>query len=265
MDVHRTTPIVAGVVGLCVIAACVFVFRPLATLALIFVLPGWLLMRNMGPSPGPGFESVVLAIGMSIALVIVLALPLNALGALTPSGWLLALGVFCLLAFQWRRRSLLSAKDHAQIHAPATAPGAALRPSRIAGPAPLTCMATVALLVIAAFALARSGAVAHQQFSFTEFWMLPQDGAGHGPLVVGIRNKEKQPVSYDLELLLNGMLFKRDRNLVLANNEELMVRIAPPVDGTRLKQRVEARLYRNQPRPVLYRRVVLSNESEGLR
>jgi uncharacterized membrane protein len=258
-----STPYVLGwfVAAACAIALVYFGFRPVVAAALVFVLPGLLLLRNLRPRPAPSFENVILSLGMSIALVIVLALVLHRFNALSPSGWWLLLPACCLAAWLLSRRKADAAPAAPQQAAEEQAPvrGVAVNGYQMAS------LATVVALVAFAIVTARNGALAHQQFAYTEFWITPFDGRDHHRVVVGVHNKEKQPVSYDLELTLNDKIVARHPNLVLADNEQIVEQMTAPDDGTSPEQRIEARLYRNGSQPILYRRVSLSKQTAGVR
>jgi uncharacterized membrane protein len=238
------------------IALVYFGFRPALAVALIFVLPGYLLLRNFRPRPTPSFENAILTLGLSVAVVIVLALVLHRFNALAPSGWGLLLPAFCLAAWLLSRRNAAAAQAASE-EAPRR--GLAITPYQAAS------LAIVVALVGFALVTARNGALAHQQFAYTEFWITPYDGRDHHRVVVGVHNKEKQPVSYDLELTLNGKIVARHPNLILADNEQIVEQMTAPDDETNPEQRIEARLYRNGSQPVLYRRVSLSKQTVGVR
>jgi uncharacterized membrane protein len=258
-----STPYALGwfVAAACAIALAYFGFRLALAAALVFVLPGLLLLRNLRPRPAPSFENVILSLGMSIALVIVLALVLHRFNALSPSGWWLLLPFCCLAAWLLSRRKAGAAPEE-----PGLAPEehASMRGIAVNG-YQAASLATVVALVAFAIVTARNGALAHQQFAYTEFWLTPFDGRDHHRVVVGVHNKEKQPVSYDLELTLNDKIVARHPNLVLADNEQIVEQMTAPDDGTSSEQRIEARLYRNGSQPILYRRVSLSQQTAGVR
>jgi uncharacterized membrane protein len=260
VDDHNAapTPYVFGwlVAAACAIALVYFGFRPALAIALVFVLPGLLLLRNVRPRPAPSFENVILTLGMSVALVIVLALVLHRFNALSPSGWWVLLPAFCLAAWLLSRRNAGDAQA-----APVQAPLREIAVNRYQ----MASLAAVIALVAFALVTARNGALAHQQFAYTEFWITPFDGRDHHRVVVGVHNKEKQPVSYDLELTLNGKIVARHPNLVLADNEQIVEQMTAPGDETSPEERIEARLYRNGSQPVLYRRVSLSKQIAGVR
>jgi uncharacterized membrane protein len=262
-----STPYVLGwlVAAACAIALVYFGFRPVLAAALVFVLPGLLLLRNLRPRPRPSFENVILSLGTSVALVIVLALVLHRFNALSPSGWWVLLPACCLAAWLLSHRKAGAApeapRQESQM-APGEqppVPGIAFNGYQVAS------LATVVALVAFAIVTARNGALAHQQFAYTEFWITPFDGRDHHRVVVGVHNKEKQPVSYDLELTLNDKIVARHPNLVLADNEQIVEQMTAPDDGTSPEQRIEARLYRNGSQPILYRRVSLSQQTAGVR
>lgn len=252
------TPYVLGwlVAAACAIALVYFGFRPALAVALVFVLPGFLLLQNFRPQPTPSFENAILTLGVSVALVIVLALVLHRFNALAPSGWALLLPAFCLGAWLLSRRNAVDAQ---------AAPEGAPRCRLAINPYQAASLLTVCALVAFALVTARNGALAHQQFAYTEFWITPYDGRDHHRVVVGVHNKERQTVSYDLELTLNGKIVARHPNLVLADNEQIVEQMTAPDDEASPEQRIEARLYRNGSQPVLYRRVSLSEPTVGVR
>lgn len=220
---------------------------------LLFVFPGFLMLRIWEPRQKFGFEGAVVALGLSVAAAIALGLALHPFAALTPLGWILTLGALCLAGWRhlWRRAAIQAAANGAE---PAAVPPAWINAGQCAR------LAGAALLVVAAIALAREGAFSHKQFSYTEFWLLPSDGRTHQKITIGIKNEEKRQMTYQLELTLNGAVIKRSSHLVLEHDEQRVEQLTVPVGATGSEQRLEARLYVNdRDHPVLYRRAFLSN------
>ncbi len=58
---------------------------------------------------------------------------------------------------------------------------------------------------MAAFAivLARSGAEAQREYTYTNVWILPQAGPNPSSAVVGIENRERTSQVYALEIMAN--------------------------------------------------------------
>ncbi len=234
------------------------VVRSAGAMLLVFILPGFLLLRISEPRQKTGFETAIVALGMSVASVVALGLALHPLGALTPIGWILAL--FSLGLAGWlhlRRRANIQGAPAL----PGPSPAFVANREALMNGGQFVRLACAALLVIASIVLAQQGALNHRQFNYTELWLLPRDGQSHQNVTIGIKNEEKRQMTYLLELTLNGAVIERSANLVLGPSEERIVQRAVPVDAAKSEQRVEARLYTGDGHghPVLYRRTFLSD------
>jgi uncharacterized membrane protein len=220
--------------------------RLVATLPVVLFFPGFFLLRALAPWRSFDFESLVLTLGLSLAATIVTALALHMFQALTPAGWVAAFGALFLVASAPRLLPRTARVEKATVSPPA------LRRSQAA--LAIVSFTCVVGLVTAATALAHQGAVNHREFAYTELWMLR---SGTGGVTIGVKNEERQPVDYELEVLVNGSVFARWPSYVVENDEQRLEHLAIPIDDVSIR-RVEARLYRTEGYPTLYRQAWLS-------
>ena len=220
--------------------------RLVATLPVVLFFPGFFLLRALASWRSFDFESLVLTLGLSLAVTIVTALALHVFHALTPAGWSVAFGALFLAASAPR---LLPRTGRVETAVASRPP---LRRSQAA--LAIVSSTCVAGLVTAAIALAYQGAVNHRQFTYTELWMLRSDTGG---VTVGVKNEERQPVDYELQVLVNGNEFARWPSYIVENSEQRLEHLNIPIDDASIR-RVEARLYRIEGYPTLYRQAWLS-------
>jgi uncharacterized membrane protein len=228
------------------------VLRTIVGLPLVFYLPGRALLRAALGEPRNDLTAIVLAGGLSLAATIFCGLALNLAGSLTPARWAIALGAVTLAAC-----GVAYARDRrvpTALRAPTKLP-----PLRANQAVMLACSGAI---VIAAAIGARHEVLAHPEFAFTELWMTPS--AGGGALTVGIRNVERTPSSYDLEVVLDGRVVTIRRSIDLRVRESWVADFALPIwDGE--ARIAEARLFKNGNDRLVYRRVWLKTEPRGLR
>lgn len=228
------------------------VVRTIAGLPLIFYLPGHAILCAVGRPRRNPFEVAVFTAGLSIAVTIFCGLVLNLLGPLTPLRWTVALAVITLVAYWLAHRST---RDRLPFP---------VRPLRFPALSRKRVLMLVASIVIVAVATtwSRFDAQAYREFAFTELWMVPETGGS--TVTVGIRNAERAPTSYDLELTIDNRIVAVRRAIELNVGEKWLSDIAWPVrDGK--AHAAEARLFKHGQDGVVYRRVWLRTEPEGAR
>jgi len=211
---------------------------------LVFYLPGAALtLAVLSRTPGL-LEGAVLACGLSIAITILIGLALHGLDAMTSGGWAAAL---CLATLIGCAFSLLRQRT-------ASAPRPAIRIEPIqAG------LAGLALLVAAAaVAVARQGALDHQIYAYTEFWMVPTVGTP-SVLKLGIRNREKAETVYAVDIVVGGRRLAHWPGIVLPPGETYENTVTTLASQTR-GERVEAWLYKGEGRDTVYRKVWSAGE-----
>jgi uncharacterized membrane protein len=227
--------------------------RAVGAIVLVFVLPGFLLLRFLAPQRKLDFELSLLSVAMSVALLPPLALVLNRFKALSPSGWGVGLALLCLAAWAFRRRDLPGApfEKAEELRRPVViATLRLLRPGRVIR------LSVVVLMITMAVGTARYGALNQRQFAYTEFWMLPSEKGDYRRLKIGVRNEEKRLVNYDLEISLNSRVFER-RHLIVRNGDTWLNETTAPNDQSEEEQVIQAKLYRSDDPSMLYRQALL--------
>jgi uncharacterized membrane protein len=223
--------------------------RTIVGLPLVFYLPGHALLRAALGERRNDLTAIVFAGGLSLAVTIFCGLGLNLTGSLTPARWTIALGAVTLAAC-----GVAYARDRRIPTAPTKLP-----PLRANQAVMLACSGAI---VIAAAIWARHEVLAHPEFAFTELWMTPS--ARGGAVTVGIRNVERTPSSYDLEVTLDGRVVTIRRSIDLRVREIWVSDFALPIwDGE--ARTAEARLFKNGNDGRVYRRVWLKTEPRGSR
>jgi hypothetical protein len=215
-------PLAFGLTGYAIVAAC-FTRRP----------PAW-----------P--QRVALSIGISLAVLALLSLPLNYLGGLTPVTWALGLVLVTLVACGVAVASRLPA------------PRRSGEPFRLPGVGPLNAglagaglLATVAAVVLAFTPLSASHAE-----GFTALWLRPFDSNAGAGVRVGVGSEEKQAISYRLEVHFAGSGAPIEREVELEPGQTSVLRVlAAPQPTAGSPRFVSATLFlADQPEQV-YRHV----------
>jgi uncharacterized membrane protein len=235
--------------GLCWLTPTPEPLKIVVIIPLLLLLPGLVVIRGALRKKAMNFEFLILAIGMSVALTIVLGLVLHGLNALNSGGWGAAISALLAVAI-WR---WLFAKD-------ASRKEERLSPFAVAGNRRLAaCSGVAAALFAGSIALAHYGADNHRQFAYSELWMVPSEGADSNTISVGVRNDEQKATNYDLEVLVDNKVFVRWPEFRLENDEQWTRELPIPL-AIRHSRHVEARLY-NRDQPLrIYRRVWLSRD-----
>lgn len=253
--VLRAAPLAGIVGGLCAAGALapwpetLAALRVPCALALVLYLPGACVLAAAFPGRRADAEIRVLSVALSLALAVLAGLCLNLVGALTARGWALALGGLSLAT---GAASVLTRRLAPDAAAPPTAVCPAIRGRAGRAAAALALLALALLLGVAAVLLARSGALAHREYRYTEFWLVPQAG-GPALATLGLHNGEQAPATYEVDIVIARDVVARWPAIALAPGETRTVAFAAPPGGA--GHRVEAWLYKDGDRDLVYRKV----------
>jgi uncharacterized membrane protein len=244
---------VALVAALGSISALTFtspVLRTLFGLPLVFYLPGYAILRAAFRELRTGLAGTVFAAGLSIAVAIFCGFVLHLAGGLTPKGWAIALGAVTLVACGAAYVRDCSPSSPRRQSARDGAPTAGQ----------VMVMICAAMIAAGAVTLARQWAIAHPEFTYTEFWIVPHIERREA-FTIGVKNAERTPSSYDLELMLDNRTVAVLRSIQLRIGETWISDFFLPMEsGT--THTAEARLFRNGDSHLVYRRVWLKTEPE---
>jgi uncharacterized membrane protein len=247
-------------VTLLVFPAAIFTTGTLRiTLGLLFMVffPGYTLLSALFPRSGDlGWaERVALSFGISIAVIsciglILLVVPWGVL--FYPSAISLALFIFITAAIAYYRQKNLPKDERISF-------SFKIRFSRWASLGKPDKALTIFLLLAAMAVLGCFGyavAIPKQGEKFTEFYILgPQGTADEYPreavtgepvyLMMGIINREQQPISYRLEIRVSGNTVCQMTTACIDHNQKLeeVISFTPQISGE--KQKVEFILYKN--------------------
>lgn len=222
--------------------------RTVAASLLIFVLPGYSIMRLINDRLR-GFETIVLSVALSIAVIVLGGLLLNAIGAFSEVGWNTLLAIITIVA---SLGSLI--RGASEVAAPASFPSMRVRPGYWG------IFAAALAIGLGAVAIARTGAERQHQYSFTELWMVAGRGSSENLATLGVRNAEDVTTTYEIALFADGTSISRRAAIVLQPGET-WTDVFPLNGRLKLANRVEARLFRANDPDTTYRKVWLSNAS----
>src|SRR5208337_3559585 len=166
----------------------------LLTLSLVFYLPGHILLKGLRPDAQTDFEHLLLAFGLSVAIIIGVGFLLHPVGALRPLGW--AAFFAALAAMAWAKKPGMFREYASKV---VVAPKASIREAIL--------LSVAALMVVFALILDYHAAAKHADFRFTEFWMTPQRAPN--VLTIGIKNSEGEPTTYEVEATSGGLIVGR--------------------------------------------------------
>jgi len=232
------------------------VLRIVFGLCLTLFFPGYALLSALFPRKGDlgGIERVALSFGLSIAVIPLIGLILN----YTPWGIrlypiLISITIFILVssAVAWQRQRNLSSKERFQLH---------FRLPRLAGISHADKALSIGLAIAIVAALGCLGYVIanpKQGEKFTEFYILRQEGKAEGypmKLVVGeearvplgIVNHEHQPISYRVEIAINGIKNREIYTGILAHEEKWEQEVSFTPEEAGVNQKVEFWLFRER-------------------
>jgi len=234
------------------------VLRIIFGLCLVLFFPGYTLLSALFPRKGSlgGVERIALSFGLSIAIVPLVGLILN----YTPWGIRLyailiaiTIFIFAAAAIAWQRQRRLPSQERFHVVFNLKLP-------QWAGMSNLDKGLSIGLVVAIVAALGCLGYVIanpKQGEKFTEFYILgPEGKAENYPqqvmvgeearVILGIVNHEHQPLSYRVEIKINGVKNKELRTGILAHEEkwEQVVGFTPEEVG--VNQKVEFWLYKDE-------------------
>jgi uncharacterized membrane protein len=217
-------------------------------LLLACYLPGSALLWAAFRSPRTALSRLVFAAGLSLAATILCGFALHFVGAMTRGGWAITLCAITLAGLgvaHLRRARGFENRPH---------PWPPLRPVRIAA------VFVAAGLALAAVAVARHGTLARPEFTYTEFWMVPE--AGNGLVALGVKNAETAASTYDVEVSIDGTVAHVWRGIPLAVGESWRTEFTSPPQSTGAKG-IQAWLFKDSDHSVVYRRVWLAAPAGG--
>ncbi|QIJ73324.1 hypothetical protein GU700_01140 [Methylobacterium sp. NI91] len=214
------------------------VLRATLGIPLVFLILGHAVLRGLGVRSATPAEHLTFAVGAGIAACVFGGFVLHLAHALDPLGW--ALWLWGAVAVAALAASLQTIPARPRL--PRRRLGFGL------GHAAALCAA--ALIAGGAVLLATQQEQANRQFAFTEFWLVLKPAAGR--IVVGVRSGEIEPLTYDVEITLEGRTLATYRGLTLAPGAEWHREI--PVQLRQTQQKAEARLLRRSDN-VVYRHV----------
>lgn len=227
--------------------------RAAGALALAFALPGAAAVAAFMPRVRwRGSERFTMALGGSLTLAIGTAFLLHlSPNGLSASGWAGLLGAWTAAAalVGWLRASRGTAPDPATAEvdpivgeASGAAGGAPALTARLLAVSPMSAAMLVAagLLVVLSFVIARSGVALGPTASFSELWLLAQDG--DRAVRVGVSNHEGQARDYRLIITVDGRRLGDPVALTLPDGGATDEVITLPAGGTRDRV-VEVRLW----------------------
>jgi uncharacterized membrane protein len=256
-EVVAAVAIVAAValVALSVVDRSVAPIVALPGALLVLWLPGRAMSTLLVPRGLTTAERLAVDLAASFSLTIATGLVLGIAGVpLGRPAWAISLAAVTV-AF-----AILSAiRPALPWLAPAPAPAAGVvRGTGIrTTPFDLVLIGLAAVLVVAAFGVARLGAAAQPRDGFTEAWLVPASSAA---VTVGLRNEEGRPTTYRLVLSAPGVKDTEWSGVGLAPGEQWEERVALPAarqPGAALT------VYRSDAPDEVYRQVKLGPAATG--
>jgi uncharacterized membrane protein len=256
---RRDHPDLLAVMGLAVVAVAIVLLpaslgpvRSILAVPLVLVLPGYALQAMVFPTRGVGIVArAVFTLGLSLAVAAVGGFVLNWTPAGLRSGpWALWLGAVTLGA------ALVALRRRGPDVARPVWPAIGLQPRQWL----LGGLAVV--LVVAAYVIASVGA-AQPTTTFTQLWILP-DGGATNAVRLGVRSAEASPLTYRLQLKVDGQVVREWPAIRLAPREQWTTE-APLPAGVANPGPIEAVLYRADGGAQPYRHVALWPDPQGRR
>jgi uncharacterized membrane protein len=220
---------------------------PLALLLACY-LPGSAIMGTAFRSPQSTLTALIFSAGLSITTTILCGFALHLLDAMTRVGWATALCLVTLAALggaRLRRSRWFESDSH---------PSPPLRPMQAA------MMLVGAGLALAAVVIERQQTFARSEFAYTEFWMVPEPD--RGAVLLGVKNEETAATTYDVEVSIDDTIAHVWRGVPLAAGETWQAEFTMPTRAASSKG-VQAKLFKNSDRGVIYRRVWLPSPAAG--
>lgn len=236
-------------------------------LPLVFITPGYTLTGALFHRRSlDGTYRLLLSLGISVSIVIVGGLLLNALPVgLRPSSWSVLLALltllFAALTAYLRRKTALSASHLTPLPGIAPTPGIESHPYpasfRLRWYGWIVCALAV-LVMVFSIVFSASSVAQQPHTGFTQFWMLPSNQPGAGCSVyLGIQSYEAASETYRVAVTANGNEESVWPSIQLAPQQrwDQLVPIHSIHNGPVY---VEARLYRADNPEVVYREVNVS-------
>jgi len=255
MAVRRSDIIIVALVALMASLSAVpsasWAFLMLTGLLLVFYLPGYAIMRAAFLKPRTGFAGAIFAVGLSLVATTFCGFALHYANALTPVGWLIALGGVTVVAcgIAWLRDSRGVSRRNKPMEYPRLRFGQA------------AMLVVAAVIVAGTIMLARHQVIDKQEFAYTELWMLSRDKSSND-VTIGISNVERSDSLYDLELILDGRTIAVRGPVHLRVGQSWTLDISLPVIAGS-EGRFEARLFKDGDNQRVYRRVWLQAGTAG--
>jgi uncharacterized membrane protein len=218
-------------------------------LPLVLVLPGYALVEALGGASLDPLRRLVLAVSLSIATDVVLAIVLDRFPfGLTARSWALALAATtCAATFVALRRRRPGDRRTPGIV------GLRLRPVDVAA------LVAAAGIVTVAIAVARTPLSATRAQGYTMLWL--KRAHGGATVWVGVQSGELQTTTYRLVVHAGGRIVYRQPALRLAPGRRVVEAIRLPRASAGSRRPVAARLYRAGDRRVYRRARLLSHAS----
>jgi uncharacterized membrane protein len=248
------------------------IFAALSAL-LVLVLPGYVSFAALNARLGPIFstrqapgsseglrdptrhtEGILLTLALSVAIVVLGSLVLNALPAgMTRITWLVSLSLATLAVAAFATWTRLNSR-------PAVAPPAKPPASSSALPSArdYALFASTAVVLGLALGLGGVGAPERPRDPFTQLWALPRPD--NSTVEVGIRNEEGRIVTYHLFATSGDILLTDEANIRLAAGETWQRQLPLAIQGT--GRGIDVLLYRDDAPLSVYRSVRLAAPSE---
>ncbi len=241
----------AVLLGVGVLATGGSVVRLMVWAPVLFLVPGYALTRALRLGFVSPLERAVLSVGGSLAIIIAGGLLLDAVDWLSWEGWVTWLGgVTVALALTIGRA------PGARAYGAGWRLGAGLQARH------LLAFGLAGGVTLSAFVLAAHDAADDQQFRYSEFWMVPSGPGLVGALILGVRNEEGEPHSFEVDLFLDKSLVSVAKIPGLEPGEAYLQNVPiPPVDGNRHK--IEGRLFKDRNTRDVYRKVSFSFGPRG--
>jgi uncharacterized membrane protein len=231
------------------------VIRSLASIPLIFFLPGSAILRVLRWQQIMPLQRATFEVGLSIAVTILSGFLLNAVSQLNQLGWEIWLCAVVLIT------SFIAA-----------ARGDAPLPVVPCLDQPRTGTVFVSVLVSALAMMITAGTFlwkiqaddSFHPFRFTEFWMVPVFQGDSGAFTIGVTNEEGEVHDFDIEVHLEGTTLAVWRDLRLEPGGTLTETITVPPGADR-ERRLTAWLLNSNYPSVIYRQAsaVLAGHAVG--
>jgi uncharacterized membrane protein len=216
--------------------------RGLASVPLVFYLPGSALLNALRLERRPFPEWQAITTGLSIAVTILAGLVLNAVATLTPRNWTLCLGIIILTS------SLIAAVTKIPSGGDTERKKAVQVPSLYVG----AIFAASVILTAATFNFAVQAEQKYRPFQYTEFWLVPSIQYGPDIVTIGVTSQEAKTYDFDIEVRAADQTIAVWRSVTLMPGQSLIEHIAVPSAAPK-PQKVRALLFRSDDPAFVYR------------